>query len=113
MTAQVGADKLKSGGADIYDDIIKTLEENGELDDKTFRRLVLYALIDLGRGRKDIKEIKKKVEDLKENSLLLIAKKHPKASIGVITFLAIFVISVIARLELWPWLAELIGIPLP
>jgi len=113
MTAQVGADKLKPGGADIYDDIIKTLEENSELDDKTFRRLVLYALIDLGRGRRDIKEIRKKVDELKDNSLLLIAKKHPKLSVGILTFLVVFVISVIAHLDLWIWLAELIGIPLP
>lgn len=110
MTAQV---ELISGGADIYDDIIKTLKDNGELDDKTFRRLVLFALVDLGRGRKDILAIKKNVEELEENSLVLIAKKHPKASLGILTFLGVFWVSVIARLELWGWLAELAGIPLP
>ena len=113
MTVQVGSSKLIPGGADIYDDIIKTLEDDGELDDKTFRRLVLFALVDLGRGRKDIKVIKEKVEELEENSLYLIAKKHPKISLGLLGFLVVFVISVIAHLELWGWLAELAGIPLP
>ena len=100
-------------GGSIYEDIVKTLETNGEMDDEQYRRVVLFALVDLGRGRKAIDEIKKKVEKLERNSILLIAKRYPKASITGIVFMTIITISVIIRLELWHWLFDLIGIPMP
>ena len=100
-------------GGNIYDDIVKTLEINGEMEDEQYRRLVLFALVDLGRSRKTLNEIKKKVERLERNSILLIAKKHPKASIGILTFMAAFTVATIAHMELWHWLFELIGVPIP
>lgn len=102
-----------SGGPDIYDDIIKELHSDAELDDDTFRRYVLLVLVDLGRSRKQIAEIKKKVDLLERNSLLLQCKRHPKITIPVLTFLAVFVFTVIVHLELWAWIFNLIGVPLP
>jgi hypothetical protein len=102
-----------AGAPDIYDDIIDTLENNGEMETIHYRRLILYALLDLGRGRKDIAEISVKVKTLERNSILLIAKKHPKISLSISGFFAVFIILVIVRLDLWTWLAAAIGFPLP
>ena len=100
-------------GGSIYEDIVKTLETNGEMEDEQYRRLVLFALVDLGRSRKTIDEIKKKVEKLERNSILLIAKRYPKASIAILSFSTVLMVVVIAQLGLWHWLFDLIGIPIP
>jgi hypothetical protein len=112
------------GGVDIYDQIIKALEDNGDLDDATFRKFVLFALVDLGKGRRDsrickesIAAVDKKVTKLEKYSILLLAHDHPKASIAVGFVVAAFVITVISRLELWIWIGQVIEgwleVPLP
>jgi hypothetical protein len=101
------------GGPDIYDDILKELQENGDVPEKTFRRYVLLMLVDLGRGRKDVDTIKEQVEILKRNSLLLQMKKHPKITIPAVGAFIILIIFVIAHLGLWTWVADLIGVPIP
>lgn len=113
-----------SGGLDIYDDIIKALEENGELDGKQFRRLVLFALVDLGRGRRDsracrdgIAQVNKRIDKLEKYSILLLAHRHPKISISIGAVMGLFVIAVVSHLELWFWLKEVIEgwleVPIP
>jgi hypothetical protein len=82
-----------TGGNDIYNDIIETLKENGDIDDQTFRQYVLFALVDLGRGKREIDQIKKKVERLERNSIILIAKKYPKVSVTILGFFVVFVIA--------------------
>ncbi len=112
------------GGVDIYDQIIKALEENGDLEDAAFRQFVLFALVDLGKGRRDSKickeaiaQVDKKVTKLEKYTILLIAHKHPKASIAIGIGFGAFVITVISRLDLWIWIRLLIEgwleVPLP
>ena len=100
------------GGGRIYKKILATLEHNGDIDDQEFRRMVFFALVDLGGAKEQIAEVNKKLDELERNSVLLIARKHPKISFVVAVFVIVFVVSVIARLELWPWFFELIGVPL-
>lgn len=109
-----GEFKPMSGGSDIYDDIIKTLKQNGEaIDDDQFRRLALFAFVDLGIGRKKLDAIEKKVDILERNSIVLIAKKYPKSTGAILLFAVAFVISVISHLELWRSLFGMLGIELP
>lgn len=114
----------ESGGRDIYDDIIKALKDNGELDDKTFRRLVLFALVDLGRGRRDSKicresiaKVDTRVKRLEKQSVVGMAHKHPKAATTIGVIMALFVVAVISRLDLWIWIGSLVEglleVPLP
>ncbi len=102
-----------AAGSDIYDDIIKALRENGDMPAKDFRRYVLLVLVDLGRGRKQMTAINKKLDCLERNSLLLQAKKHLWITLPVLGFLGVFIISVIARLALWGWVFDTIGAPIP
>jgi hypothetical protein len=113
-----------SRGGDIYDDIIKALDDNGELDDTSFRRLVLFALVDLGKGReeirhvaKDIKKVDERVKTLEKFTILIIASKHPKITCTIIAIVGLFTLLVISRLELWVWISEVLsgltGVPLP
>ena len=108
------------GGRDIYDKIIEALDANGEMDDKTFRRLVLFALVDLGNGRRDnehrkrgIIKIDERVKKLESQSILGLAHKHPKTAFVIGAFVFVFVISVIAYMDLWILLAEWLEVPLP
>ena len=101
------------GGSNIYDDIIKMLEENGEMKDSQFRRLVLIALVDYGRRIKTVEEIKKKVELLERNSILIIAKKYPKAAISIISVVVFLAAAIIGHLELWKWILMVFKIPIP
>jgi len=120
----VAINPAEQPGVDIYDKIIEALEKNGDLTAKEFRRMVLFALADLGKGRRDAKYcreqldvVNKKMDVLEKNSLILIAKKHSKATATILIFLVLFVISVIAHLNLWTWIGiiikELTGVPLP
>ena len=112
------------GGVDIYDQIIKALEENGDLDDASFRKFVLFALVDLGMGRRDsrickesIAAVDKKVTKLEKYSILLLAYDHPKAAIAIGMVFVLFTVTVISRLELWVWIRQviegLLEVPLP
>lgn len=120
----VAMNPTQPGGPEIYDKIIEALEKNGDLSAKEFRRMVLLALADLGRGRRDARYcreqldiVNKRMDKLEANSLIILAKKHTKitAMVGGITVL--FFVSVISHLELWIWFAnvfkELTGVPLP
>jgi hypothetical protein len=100
-------------GRDIYDDILEQLQDNGDIDSPTFRRSVLLVLVDLGRGRQQMDVIEKKIDCLERNSLMLQAKKHLWITLPVLGFLAVFIISVIARLALWGWVFDTIGAPIP
>ena len=102
-----------AGAPDIYDDILETLKKNGDIDVKHYRRLVLYTLVDLGRERKDIAEMSKKISNLERNCIVLIAKKHPKVTTTILGIFSLFVIAVIIRMDLWIWIADKIGLPLP
>lgn len=113
-----------SGGPDIYEKILEALEKNGDLTAKEFRRMVLFALADLGKGRRDskycreqINEMQVKLDDLEKNSLLMVAKKHSKITAGVIVVFGLFFVSVISHLEMWDWIGQIIkeltGVGLP
>lgn len=104
-------------GSDIYDDIIKALKDNGELDDRAFRRLVLFALVDLGKGRRDIKQCRdaiargnERIKKVEKYTILLTAHKHPKTTAVILAVVVLFVATVISRLELWAWISVLLEI---
>lgn len=112
------------GGVDIYQQIIKALEDNGDLDDASFRKFVLFALVDLGQGRRDarickesIAKVDERVEKLEKQSIIGMAHKHPKAAAAIGMILVLFVVAVISRLDLWIWIRLLIEgwleVPLP
>jgi hypothetical protein len=118
------ANNPAAGGPDIYEKIIEALEKNGDLTAREFRRMVLFALVDLGKGRRDSRycreqmdEMGEKLDELEKNSLILIAKKHSKITAAVLAVLGLFFVSVISRLELWGWIGEFIkeltGVGLP
>lgn len=115
---------IKAGGSDIYDDIIKALDKNGDLTEKQFRRLVLLTLVDLGRGRRDakicregIEQVNKRIDVIEKYTLLLWMGRHPKGTAIVLFLLGLFVFGVVSHLELWGWIQQLIeqilGVPLP
>lgn len=114
----------KPGGVDIYQQILKALEENGDLDDATFRKFVLFALVDLGHGRRDSKickeaiaRVDERVKKLEKQSVIGLAHKHPKAAIAIGVVLVLFVVAVISHLDLWIWIRQVIEgwleVPLP
>lgn len=111
-------------GAEIYDKILEALEKNGDLTAREFRRMVLFALADLGKGRRDskycreqINEMQEKLDDLEKNSILMVAKKHSKITAAIAVVFGLFFVSVISHLEMWSWigdiLEELTGVGLP
>lgn len=112
------------GGSEIREKIIRTLEDNGDLGTSEFRRLVLFALVDLSQGaenaricRREIEGVNKRVDKLENYNILLIASKHPKATVVIGAIIGLFTITIIAQLELWGWILEVIneytGVPLP
>lgn len=122
--AATPTEALRMGGSDIRDKIIETLEANGDLKTSEFRRLVLFALVDLSRGaedahvcREEIKKANERIDQLEQNNIVLLAKKHPKWSMIIGGFAMLFVASVIGHLELWVWIVEIIEsileVPLP
>lgn len=101
------------GGGSIYKEIVDALRVNGEMDDATFRRLVMFALVDLGECSQDLPKIKKKVDRLERNSILIIAKKYPKSAVILTTIHVMLLIYMLIHLELLHWIGDLIGIPIP
>lgn len=115
---------LMMGGQDIYDKIIETLESNGDLEQEEVNRMVLFALVDLGNGRKDaqkcregIDKLDKRLTKLEKFSFLMMAKNHPKAAVVITSIVVIFMIAVVTHLGLWVWIGQVIeeflGVPLP
>lgn len=96
---------------DIYARIVDKLDQNGALKDAEWRTLVLLALVDLGQGMRKLKEMGVKVDNLERNSILLIARKHPKVVLPVAIFTVIITVSVVLHLGLGAWLMDLLGIP--
>jgi hypothetical protein len=112
------------GGSDLVEKIVDTLESNGDLDQDEVNRLVLLTLVDLVGGRRDaricrqeIGKANERIDKLEKNNILMLAHKHPKAAFVVVATGILFVVSVIAHLELWGWIADIIkeltGVPLP
>ena len=100
-----------SGG--LYDDILRGLEENGKMQTVERDRLIMMALVDIGRNMAQLKTLEKRVENLEESSLIMLAKKYPKVTGAVFLFVAGLMISIIDHLELVPWLLRLVGIQVP
>lgn len=105
------------GGSDIINEIIGKLDKNGDLNEDERDHYIVLLLIALVRRTEPISEIKDRIEELEDNSIVLIAKKHPKISLPFLAFCGIIVASMIARLEMWgwigAWIAKLIGLPIP
>jgi len=103
------------GDSDINSKILEALESNGKLDQLAYRRLVLLALYNIGGTMAACKvglgQIEKRVENLEENSIMLMARKHSKAA--WIIFIGAIVLTVYALFHfgLFDWLLELLGIP--
>lgn len=105
------------GGGDIINEIIGKLDKNGDLNKDERDHYIVLLLIALVRRTEPIAEIKDQIEELQDNSLVLVAKKHPKISVPFLVFSTAVLTSVIAHLEMWgwirAWITELIGFPLP
>ena len=112
------------GGSELADKIIETLESNGDLDQDEVNRLVLLTLVDLVGGRRDaricrqqIGKANERIHKLEKYNILMLAHKHPKAAFIFVALGILFVVSVIAHLELWGWIGDIIkeltGVSLP
>jgi hypothetical protein len=106
-----------TGGPNIFDDVLKALDKNGDLPETEWKRAQVLLFAELGRRTKPISEIKKKVDKIESHSILLMARNHPKSAISVIAIIAIFTIAIISHLELWIWFGQVFtditGISLP
>lgn len=102
-------------GGDIYDNIVEALEANGNLDQRTYRRLMLLALVDLGRTQQACKlglaEMNVKVKLIEENSIMLWARRNPKISVPAIVIFIVLTIYIVAHLGLFNWILEYLGLP--
>lgn len=107
-------------GGDLYERINDLLAkmDNGEKVDTKARDKVLFFW--LQQAGKDIEEIKRivasnseRVEKLEENSFLMIAKAHPKATLAIVSFVVAITIIWIDHLKMWTWVFDLFGIPVP
>lgn len=98
---------------DIFEEILEDLDQNGRLSDKEWRRRQVVLFAELGRRTKPIAEIVKKVERLESNSVLLIARKHPKAAVTIAGFFILLTFIWIDHLKLWYWFFEVFGLPTP
>ena len=99
------------GGDDIFERIVDALAANGAVKEAEYRRMVLFALVALGKCAPMIRDVQKEVEELKRNSILLMVKKYPK-TFGLIAILfGVLTVATILHLGLDGWFFELFNIP--
>lgn len=107
-------------GGDLYEDINDLIARlgNGEsVDTKARDKVVLFALQQMGRDIAIIKELTKRlderVEKLENESIVAIAKAHPKATLAIVSFVVAITLIWIDHLKMWMWFFDLFGIPIP
>jgi uncharacterized membrane protein YukC len=99
------------GGDDIFEHIVDAMAQNGAVKEAEYRRMVLLALVALGNCAPLIRNVQKEVEELKRNSIMLLAKRHSKIAWTIAIGFTVLTVATILHLGLDSWLFELFNIP--
>lgn len=69
----------------LIDEINSLLNQNGKIRQAVRDRLILLCISEIYRATQTLPDIQRRVERLENRSLLLLAEKHPKAALTILT----------------------------
>lgn len=69
----------------LIQEINDLLNQNGKIRQAVRDRLILLCISEIYRATQTLPDIRRRVERLENRSLLLLAEKHPKAALSLLT----------------------------
>lgn len=69
----------------LIDQINELLNRNGKMQQAVRDRLILLCISEIYRATQTLPDIQRRVERLENRSLLLLAERHPKAALTLLT----------------------------